>query len=430
MPLSVASFSPDFVSSRNEAKEVFLAVRHHKVKLDSGIQLAFALLLEYTSDMEAEAFNVNLSRTVSQPNYTSNRHLSFPTNGTEYETFDRAIHYLNEIGIPLLVIFGCLGNMLSLVVFVSTHLRYQSSSVYLAFLNVVDTGFLLNLFLTWFSWLDIRLFHRQGWCQMVIYFTFVFGFLSVWTVVAFTVERFIVVFRPLRRQQWCTRRRAKIVLCSLTAFAVIFYSFPLWCAKVDYDGAHSRCTYNPDYRLFLMIMTLLDTLITLVIPSLAIVILNGGITYKICHFFSIRFHVNGDHTAPCTSSSSSSSNPHEGKDADIPLRWPPTPVAKKPDDNSSGSRDRCPAANHHFRAGCPTRPPDGDVSHDRRRAAPPPCVWQMEQHSQANRRMRQIRTTRTLLIVSTVFVMLNLPSHAFRIYYVMLGLDLRRPIGD
>jgi hypothetical protein len=367
-----------------------------------------------------------------------------PLNGTWSSpgALDQTIYYLNQVGIPLVVLFGTVGNTLSFVVLVRTHLRYQSSSVYLAFLNLVDTGFLLSLFVTWFSWLDIRLFHRQVWCQLVIYFTFVFAFLSVWTVVAFTVERFIVVFRPLKRPQWCTRKRAKIVLISLTTFALIFYSFPLWCAEVRYDSGISTCVFKQKYYIFLMIMTFLDSVITLIIPSLVILILNGGITYKICYFFGGQFHLANDRAnsgEPCSSSSSSS----DPRDPNLPLRWPRNiprngTAANQSDNNSPGPRD-VKSTNQQFLVMDTIRPVAGDVQDDRTRGLSRTLSRTtrlsdrsfMEQYGQQHRRMCQLRTTRTLLIVSTVFLMLNLPSHAFRIYHIVAGLVSQgRPATD
>lgn len=64
--------------------------------------------------------------------------------------------------------------------------------------------------------------------------TQVCSFLSVWFVVAFTVERFIAVRYPLKRPSVCTASRAKMVLTVLTLFTLIictpylFISAPQW----------------------------------------------------------------------------------------------------------------------------------------------------------------------------------------------------------
>ena len=346
--------------------------------------------------------------------------------------FEQTIHYLNQIGIPLVVLFGCFGNTLSLVVFLHTHLRYQSASVYLAFLNVVDTGFLLSLFITWFSWLEIRLFHKQVLCQLVLYSTFVFAFLSVWTVVAFTVERFIVVFHPLKRQRLCTRKKAKIVLISLTVFAMTFYSFPLWCAEVISDHRGSKCTFKHQYYMFLMIMTFMDTVITLVIPSLAIVILNGGISYKLCYFFSDSYSESNNVGEPIASSSSGNAN-----EVNLLLnrRWPTTGVPQTGSASSKRADNNRPAPiddesdSQEIVAIDALHQPSRDVPNNKlslsrlsSRSIRRSERSFADQYSQQHLRMRQLRTTRTLLIVSSVFLILNLPCHTFRAYHVVVGM--------
>jgi len=69
------------------------------------------------------------------------------------------------------------------------------------------------------GWIGIHIFHKNGWCQTISYCTYVCSFLSAWTVVSFTVERWIVVFHPLKRHRLCTPRRA-IVADSSTEGAI------------------------------------------------------------------------------------------------------------------------------------------------------------------------------------------------------------------
>lgn len=135
---------------------------------------------------------------------------------------------------PLIVLAGSIGNILSVLVFFKTKLRKLSSSYYLAALGVSDTCFLLTSFCQWFNFADVNLYNQNVFCQFFTYVSFVSCFLSVWYVVAFTVERFIAVLYPLKRQTMCTVRRAKIVLCGLTVaggvinFPTLLYSNVLY----------------------------------------------------------------------------------------------------------------------------------------------------------------------------------------------------------
>lgn len=141
-----------------------------------------ALLGNRTDSFDIEAL-LNLTR-------SGNFSFDFRDFQSEQPTsFSKLIAGLNLYAIPIIIMVGVAGNTLSFYVFLGTYLSRQSSSIYLAYLSVADTGFLLSLFLVWLEWVDIKLFHKQGWCQLILYTTYLFSYLSVWTVVAFTAER-------------------------------------------------------------------------------------------------------------------------------------------------------------------------------------------------------------------------------------------------
>lgn len=137
---------------------------------------------------------------------------------------ERIANMLTWYYIPTLVLTGSIGNILSVLVFFKTKLRKLSSSYYLAALGISDTCFLLISFSHWLSLADVTFYSQNIFCQFFTYFSGVCSFLSVWFVVAFTVERFIAVLYPLKRQTMCTVRRAKIVLTGLTLAAVLINS--------------------------------------------------------------------------------------------------------------------------------------------------------------------------------------------------------------
>lgn len=160
---------------------------------------------------------------------------------------------------PLLTVTGTIGNIVSVMVFFRTRLRKLSSSYYLSALCISDTGFLIVNFLLWLSLFNINIYNRNGCCQL---FTFLSGFcsaLSVWFVVAFTIERFIAVIYPLKRQTMCTVKRAKSVLIGLIVVSAI-HSLPLVALSAPaYTAAEPPtivCEINEGYEvnLFLFII--------------------------------------------------------------------------------------------------------------------------------------------------------------------------------
>jgi hypothetical protein len=151
---------------------------------------------------------------------------------------------------PALVLIGSAGNILSVVVFFKTKLRKLSSSYYLAALGISDTCFLLGAFVSWLNYYNINIYNRNYYCQFFTYVSGLCSFLSVWFVVAFTIERFIVVLYPLKRQAICTVKRACTVL---TVFCVLgclinipylIYSAPIYSSYLN----EIVCDVREDYK--------------------------------------------------------------------------------------------------------------------------------------------------------------------------------------
>lgn len=135
-------------------------------------------------------------------------------------------HNILKFYTPVLAITGSIGNIISVLVFFCTKLKKLSSSYYLAALGVSDTGILLLFFCQWLNYFNISLYAVDIFCQFFTYLSGLCTLLSSWFVVAFTLERFIAVLYPLKRQTLCTVRRAKSVLLCLVLFGIV-HSLPL-----------------------------------------------------------------------------------------------------------------------------------------------------------------------------------------------------------
>lgn len=183
--------------------------------------------------------------------------------------------------IPVLILVGFVGNTLACIVLLSTHLKLRSSSYYLSALAVADNGCLLCFFVVYCSSKDIfELFRKEGFCQLVVYLTYVFSFLSVWLIVAFTVERFIAVQYPLKKPYICTVSRAKTIVVTLTGISSIANIYHFWFAAVVGD----ECQLRVEYQHFAEIVNYVDTVITLIIPVILIVGMNSMIARSLFRF--------------------------------------------------------------------------------------------------------------------------------------------------
>ena len=84
----------------------------------------------------------------------------------------QVLHMIDIVQIwvtPFLVVFGCVGNLVSVWVFHSSKLRTLSSSVYLAALAASDTAFLIQLLLVWLDGCGFNIYNRWGVCQGIQY---------------------------------------------------------------------------------------------------------------------------------------------------------------------------------------------------------------------------------------------------------------------
>jgi uncharacterized membrane protein YeaQ/YmgE (transglycosylase-associated protein family) len=116
---------------------------------------------------------------------------------------------INMFSMIIIICIGLIGNTITIIVFSQKRFRVNSSHVYLLFLAVIDS---LVLILTIFedtirTFISIymhdrineeyQIFQNKTICRLMIYFQFAFKFISAYTQVAYTLQRLIIVYRPL-----------------------------------------------------------------------------------------------------------------------------------------------------------------------------------------------------------------------------------------
>ncbi|XP_020283223.1 FMRFamide receptor-like [Pseudomyrmex gracilis] len=166
----------------------------------------------------------------------------------------------------LIVLLSLLGNCLSMCVLFGTKLRYSSPSVYLGVLAISDNCYLGTLL--------ARQYYRSKHYDNLFFDKFPFfllnfcSCLSAWLVIVFTVERYIVIKWPLRRNSFCTVARAKIMIIILTILTILL-NIPEFLLTFLYLKSD------------LAIYRICQVAIIIIIPLIVIIILNILITYNI-----------------------------------------------------------------------------------------------------------------------------------------------------
>jgi hypothetical protein len=208
-----------------------------------------------------------------------------------------------------------------------------------------------------------------------------------------------------------------MVLGILTVVGATLYSFATWTAGIRVFYGIEICATLEPYIGLLKVLSCLDSVVTLVLPSVSIIAMNGRIGVKIYRYMKGKLVNKIPSAGPSSRTESegghnSQGHVHMRRLADSKRRTRTAGVNERFTMDSVPNRlMETASGNIHVKPAVPvTRP----------RA----CSWHNLQNMQVYRRKfnSQMRITRMLFFTSSVFVLLNLPSHAFRMYAFMVSL--------
>nr|XP_012236069.1 PREDICTED: FMRFamide receptor-like [Linepithema humile] len=207
-------------------------------------------------------------------------------------TFETSISFRKYIML-IFIILGLLGNCLSASVLFRKKMRSFSSNIYLSVLAICDMAYLIILLIYWFILIDIESMNNAYFVWLIYlkqFSKFFSEFLSVWLIVAFTIERYIVTKYPLLRRSWCTVKRAKIVVITLMGLAILFDILFIWTMTYSNEILKTKniSSYDLYKHLNLDIQKsaalknmIMNSIMIFTLPALVIVICNTLIGYHI-----------------------------------------------------------------------------------------------------------------------------------------------------
>ncbi|XP_061177298.1 galanin receptor type 1-like [Saccostrea echinata] len=207
-----------------------------------------------------------------------------------------AINEFIKIAIPVIFSLGFPLNWITFHIFARSKLKDTSSSRYIAAIAFVDNGVIFTHFLTHLSaYFNIPVFKQHGACQMVNYFNFMCTFLSIWYVTALVIDKFIGLYWPVKRSEYCTEFRAKCVAVSLAIFSVVFYHHLVWTMGPEEVFGKTICLPYAAPGLYETWSTLnkVDYVLVAIIPYFTIVILLCLILFKVFTYKSHTRQFNG-----------------------------------------------------------------------------------------------------------------------------------------
>ena len=178
-----------------------------------------------------------------------------------------------------------------------------------------------------------------------------------------------------------------------------FSTFPVFPGVMPLHGQDNFCQTRPEYSQMLIVVGNVDAIITMVLPVLAILIFNGLILYTVFRYNSNRSRmVIRQHDAKMSTDGSTrvvleSSSKYSQSKTTTPSKSTNSIPLKSIDQNgisSDQSRSRT-------------------ESRDKKKL------------SRSSSSTSVMRMTKMLVIVSSSFLLLNLPSHSIRVYYFFVS---------
>ncbi|XP_077529613.1 uncharacterized protein LOC144142057 [Haemaphysalis longicornis] len=345
------------------------AARHESYEVEALSEIASAVL-NMTADTFLEATTSTYGGRRRPGNFSSARRQNRNTAmRSQLSVAIYILDLLNAAYMPIVIYFGLIGNVLSLLTFLFTYLRNRTSSLYLGALAASDSGFLIVLSFAWLSERGINVY-QQGLCQLLVFLSSAFSCWSVWLTVSFTAERFVAVRYPLWKLQTSSAKiRPRVVIGATALMSAVFNAHLLLFVGVN-DGEFPECNLHAEYENVLYYLNILDTVLTFIVPFALIAFMNFMIGRSIYLFYA-RYKLQR------------STSGHSSDD-------------KKSFATTSSKNQNATVVSVD---GTTTATSGGGIPH-----------------------ATQISVTRMLLLVSTVFMLLNLPSYAMRIYVFVLSL--------
>lgn len=188
---------------------------------------------------------------------------------------------------PVLIIFGTIGNTLTVVVLTRKSIRNSTTALYLTFLTLSDLIVLhIGLLRRWLIHLfdfDVRQI-SEATCKIHTLLVYTFLDFSAWILIAVTLERIIVVWYPYKTRNRCSRKNATILI--ITIFILVFglNSHFLYgvISDVTDNGDELKCVFiDNSYSVFIeSVWSWIDLCVFCLIPFSVIVVGNSLILYK------------------------------------------------------------------------------------------------------------------------------------------------------
>ena len=240
--------------------------------------------MEETTRSIYEAPNINTTFGVFDNFYFVN--VSNDTNKTNIPTelflAKRIEDVLWTYVVPIIILVGTIGNLLSFIVLFKSRMRNTSVYFYLMVLACADTLVLyISAFKTWIRVLtNFELLNYSNVSCKLLYFLLLFSIhMAAWIVVLITFDRFVAVWRPLHAADMCTIRRAWIATVCLAGTVLAYNLHVFWSFQLTRTLKPARCfpasgfgRFNKGFNICLLISYSILPFVIISVLNVAIIV--------------------------------------------------------------------------------------------------------------------------------------------------------------
>ncbi|XP_068154608.1 uncharacterized protein Proc-R [Drosophila tropicalis] len=157
-------------------------------------------------------------------------------------------HVVQRILVPCVFVIGLLGNSVSIYVLTRKRMRC-TTNIYLTALAITDIAYLTFQLILTLQHYDYVKHHCEIYWRLYGLFVWlcdVCAYISIYIAVCFTIERFIAIRYPLKRQTFCTESLAKKVIAAVALFCLLSTLSTPFEHKIGVDwnlidGAYKPC---------------------------------------------------------------------------------------------------------------------------------------------------------------------------------------------
>ncbi|XP_060603506.1 somatostatin receptor type 2-like, partial [Ruditapes philippinarum] len=194
------------------------------------------------------------------------------------------VRFLLSYGTSLIVIVGVCLNILSFIVLTRKSMRKTTSNLYLAFLAIYDTlsltfNFMIGVIRGNSESANKSFQESEALCTFHGVVVELFNLLSVWIIVAFTIERFLMVKFPLKARTWSPRKTiVTLFIVSAVMTLISFHKIAVSGFEGDSVFGYKACkTRRKIFKEIIYVYVALNTWL----PTFLLVSLNMNILLEL-----------------------------------------------------------------------------------------------------------------------------------------------------